>query len=34
MSLALPLEAAPAIPWHAFAAMAALALGVVQFAAP
>ena len=34
MSLAPLLEAAPAIPLHAFAAMAAFALGVVQFAAP
>jgi uncharacterized membrane protein len=28
------LDAAPAIPLHAFAAMAAFALGIVQFAAP
>lgn len=34
MSLAPLLEAAPAIPLHAFAAMAAFVLGVVQFAAP
>jgi uncharacterized membrane protein len=34
MSLALLLEAAPAIPMHAFAAMAAFVLGLVQFAAP
>src|ERR1700730_17026209 len=34
MSLTPLLEAAPAIPLHAFAAMAAFALGVVQFAAP
>ena len=34
MSLAPLLQAAPAIPLHAFAAMAAFALGVVQFAAP
>ena len=34
MSLAPLLEAAPAIPLHAFAAMAAFALGLVQFAAP
>jgi uncharacterized membrane protein len=34
MSLAPLLEAAPAIPFHAFAAMAAFALGLVQFAAP
>jgi uncharacterized membrane protein len=34
MSLAPLLEAAPAIPLHAFAAMAAFALGIVQFAAP
>jgi uncharacterized membrane protein len=34
MNLAPLLEAAPAIPLHAFAAMAAFALGVVQFAAP
>ena len=34
MSLAPLLDAAPAIPLHAFAAMAAFALGVVQFAAP
>src|SRR5258708_22118797 len=34
MSLAPLLEAAPAIPLHAFAAMAAFALGVVQLAAP
>jgi len=34
MSLAPLLDAAPAIPVHAFAAMAALALGLVQFAAP
>jgi len=29
-----PLDAAPAIPLHAFAAMAAFALGIVQIAAP
>src|SRR2546423_7185832 len=34
MSLAPLLNAAPAIPLHAFAAMAAFALGIVQFAAP
>jgi uncharacterized membrane protein len=34
MSLAPLLEAAPAIPVHAFAAMAAFVLGAVQFAAP
>jgi uncharacterized membrane protein len=34
MSLAPPLNAAPAIPLHAFAAMAAFVLGIVQFAAP
>ncbi|WP_426608572.1 DUF2306 domain-containing protein [Bradyrhizobium sp. McL0616] len=34
MSLAPLLEAAPAIPLHAFAAMAAFLLGLVQFAAP
>ncbi len=34
MSLAPLLDAAPAIPLHAFAAMSAFALGVVQFAAP
>lgn len=34
MSLAPLLNAAPAIPLHAFAAVAALALGVVRFAAP
>jgi len=34
MFLAPLLDAAPAIPVHAFAAMAAFALGVVQFAAP
>src|SRR5215475_141450 len=34
MSLAPLLEAAPAIPLHAFAAMGAFVLGVVQFAAP
>ncbi|MBR0747785.1 DUF2306 domain-containing protein [Bradyrhizobium japonicum] len=34
MSVALLLEAAPAIPLHAFAAMAAFVLGLVQFAAP
>ena len=34
MSLAPLLDAAPAIPLHAFTAMAAFALGVVQFAAP
>src|SRR5258707_15744266 len=34
MSLAPLLEAAPAIPLHAFAAMTAFALGVVQLAAP
>jgi len=34
MSVAPLLEAAPAIPLHAFAAMAALVLGLVQFAAP
>jgi uncharacterized membrane protein len=34
MSLTPLLDAAPAIPVHAFAAMAAFALGLVQFAAP
>src|SRR5262245_30719092 len=34
MSLAPLLEASPAIQFHAFAAMAAFALGVVQFAGP
>ena len=34
MSLAPLLDAAPAIPVHAFAAMAAFALGLVQFAEP
>ena len=34
MSLAPLLNAAPAIPLHVFAAMAAFALGVVQLAAP
>jgi uncharacterized membrane protein len=34
MSLTPLLEAAPAIPLHAFAAMAAFVLGVVQLAAP
>jgi uncharacterized membrane protein len=34
MSFAPLLDAAPAIPLHAFAAMAAFVLGVVQFAAP
>jgi uncharacterized membrane protein len=34
ISLAPLLEAAPAIPLHAFAAMAAFVLGLVQFAAP
>jgi uncharacterized membrane protein len=34
MSLSPLLEATPAIPLHAFAAMAAFALGLVQFAAP
>ncbi len=34
MSLAPLLEAAPAIPFHAFAAMGAFVLGLVQFAAP
>lgn len=34
MSLAPLLDAQPAIPVHALAAMAAFALGVVQFAAP
>jgi uncharacterized membrane protein len=34
MSLAPLLDAAPVIPLHAFAAMAAFALGLVQFAAP
>jgi uncharacterized membrane protein len=34
MSFAPLLEAAPAIPLHAFAAMAAFVLGIVQFAAP
>jgi uncharacterized membrane protein len=33
MNLAPLLEAAPAIPLHAFAAMAAFLLGLVQFAA-
>ena len=32
MSLAPLLDAAPAIPLHAFAAMAAFVLGIVQFA--
>ncbi len=34
MGLAPLLHAAPAIPVHAFAAMAAFGLGVIQFAAP
>jgi uncharacterized membrane protein len=34
MSFAPVLDAAPAIPLHAFAAMAAFVLGLVQFAAP
>jgi uncharacterized membrane protein len=34
MTLAPLLEAAPAIPLHAFAAVAAFVLGIVQFAAP
>jgi len=34
MNLAPLLDAAPAIPVHAFAAMGAFALGLVQFAAP
>jgi uncharacterized membrane protein len=34
MSLAPLLDAAPEIPVHAFAAMAAFAIGIVQFAAP
>jgi uncharacterized membrane protein len=34
MSLAPLLDAAPEIPLHAFAAMAAFVLGVIQFAAP
>src|ERR1700749_569641 len=34
MSLAPLLNAAPAIPFHAFAAMSAFVLGVVHFAAP
>jgi len=34
MNLAPLLDAAPAIPLHAFAAMAAFALGLVQLAAP
>ena len=34
MSLAPLLDAAPAIPLHAFSAMAAFALGILQFAAP
>ncbi len=34
MSLAPLLDAAPAIPFHAFAAMTALVLGAVQLAAP
>src|SRR5204863_4283659 len=34
MSLAPLLNAAPAIPVHAFAAMTAFALGIVQFTAP
>jgi uncharacterized membrane protein len=34
MSLAPLLDAAPAIPFHAFAAMAAFVLGIVQLAAP
>jgi uncharacterized membrane protein len=34
MNLGPLLDAAPAIPLHAFAAMTAFALGLVQFAAP
>ena len=34
MSLAPLLDAEPAIPLHAFAAMAAFVLGIIQFAAP
>jgi uncharacterized membrane protein len=34
MSLAPLLDAAPAIPLHAFAAMAAFVLGIIQLAAP
>ena len=34
MSLAPLLDAAPAIPLHAFAAMTAFVLGIAQFAAP
>lgn len=34
MSLAPLLDAAPAIPLHAFAAMSAFVLGLIQFAAP
>ncbi|MEY9121043.1 putative membrane protein [Bradyrhizobium yuanmingense] len=34
MSLAPLLEAAPVVPLHAFAAMAALVLGLFQFSAP
>jgi len=34
MSLAPPLDAAPAIRLHAFAAMTAFALGIVQLSAP
>ena len=34
MSLAPLLDAAPAVPLHAFAAMPAFGLGLVQFAAP
>src|SRR5258705_11416479 len=34
MNVAPLLDAAPAIPLHALAAMAALGLGIVQFAAP
>ncbi len=34
MSLAPLIDAAPAIPLHAFAAMGAFVLGLVQFAAP
>ena len=34
MTFAPLLEAAPAVPLHAFAAMAAFVLGLVQFAAP
>ncbi|MBH5387245.1 MULTISPECIES: DUF2306 domain-containing protein [Bradyrhizobium] len=34
MSLAPLFEAAPAVPLHAFAAMAAFALGILQLAAP